>query len=255
MILTIANQKGGVGKTTTAHSLISILAAKGYKVLGIDLDPQGNLSFSFKADVYNVPTIYEVMSKKVSVNEVIQHVEDFDIIPANIMLAGIEQEISYRTGKEYCLKENIDSIFQNYDFIIIDTPPSLGILTINAFTASDKILIPTTPGIFATFGINQLNETIKSVKKYCNSNLEILGILFTKFNPRINVNKQLKELVIQLSEHISESSIIHIFDVYIRNSVVVEELQANQKSIFNYNKKSVVIEDYKNFIDEFLSII
>ena len=171
----------------------------------------------------------------------------YDVIPANIMLAGAEQELSH-TGKEHRLKEAIEPVAGDYDFIIIDTPPSLGVLTVNAFTAASDILIPTTAGIFATTGINQLNMTVKSVQKYCNPNVQIIGILFTRFNPRANISRQIKELTEQLSEYISAP----IYKTYIRAAVAVEEAQANRTDIFAYAGKSTVSEDYKAFIEEFL---
>ena len=247
-IVAVANQKGGVGKTTTSQALTAGLADKGYKVLGIDLDPQGNLSSACGSVNYNVPTIYELMKREVTAEETIQHMNGgYDIIPSNIMLAGAEQELS-QTGKEHRLKEAIAAVSDNYDYIIVDTPPSLGVLTVNAFTAASDILIPTTAGIFATTGINQLNETVKSVQKYCNPNVKITGILFTRFNPRVNISKQIKELTEQLSQYISAP----IYKTYIRSAVAVEEAQANRVDIFDYAEKSTVSEDYKAFIEEFL---
>ena len=162
----------------------------------------------------------------------------YDILP-NIMLVGAEQELS-QTGKEHRLKEAIAPVAEKYDYIIIDTPPSLGVLTVNAFTVA--------AGIFATTGINQLNETVRSVQRYCNPNVKITGILFTRFNPRANISKQIKELTEQLSEYISAP----IYKTYIRSAVAVEEAQANRTDIFEYAEKSTVSEDYKAFIEEFL---
>ena len=170
----------------------------------------------------------------------------YDILP-NIMLVGAEQELS-QTGKEHRLKEAIAPVAEKYDYIIIDTPPSLGVLTVNAFTVAGDILIPTTAGIFATTGINQLNETVRSVQRYCNPNVKITGILFTRFNPRANISKQIKELTEQLSEYISAP----IYKTYIRSAVAVEEAQTNRTDIFEYAEKSTVSEDYKAFIEEFL---
>lgn len=247
-VIAVANQKGGVGKTTTSHALSARLSKLGFKVLAIDLDPQGNLSSAFGVDNYNKPTIYNLMKNEVTAKEVLQKAQNgVDVIPSNIMLAGCEQELSH-TGKEHRLKECIEPIKNNYDFIIIDTPPSLGVLTVNAFTASNDILIPTTAGIFAATGINQLNITVTSVKKYCNPNINIIGILFTRFNPRVNISKQVKELTEEISEFIS----VPIYKTYIRSAIVIEEAQANHKDIFDYAENSTVSEDYKNFVDEFL---
>lgn len=140
------------------------------------------------------------------------------------------------------------SVAGDYDFIVIDTPPSLGVLTVNAFTCATDILIPTTAGIFATAGISQLNETVTSVQKYCNPAVKVRGILSTRFNPRANISRQMKELAEQLGEYISAP----IYKTYIRSAVVVEEAQANSQDIFDYANKSTVAEDYKAFIDEFL---
>ena len=146
MIIAVANQKGGVGKTTTAQALAAGLVGKGYKVLGIDLDPQGNFSTACGVESYNVPTIYEVMKRAATIQEAMQHTKgDYDLVPANIMLAGAEQELS-QTGKEHRLKEAVAPVAGDYDFIVIDTPPSLGVLTVNAFTCATDILIPPRPG-------------------------------------------------------------------------------------------------------------
>ena len=191
---------------------------------------------------------HDRLAREVTAEETIQHMNGgYDIIPSNIMLAGAEQELS-QTGKEHRLKEAIASVADNYDYMVVDTPPSLGVLTVNAFTAATDILIPTTAGIFATTGINQLNETVKSVQKYCNPNVKITGILFTRFNPRANISKQIKELTEQLSKYISAP----IYKTYIRSAVAVEEAQANRTDIFDYAEKSTVSEDYKAFIEEFL---
>ena len=248
MIVAVANQKGGVGKTTTAQALAAGLAERKYRVLGIDLDPQGNFSTACGAENYNVLTVYEVMKRGADIREAIQHMKGgYDVVPANIMLAGAEQELS-QTGKEHRLKEAVSVVAGEYDFIVIDTPPSLGVLTVNAFTCATDILIPTTAGIFATAGISQLNETVSSVQKYCNPGVKIRGILFTRFNPRANISRQIKELTEQLSEYISAP----VYQTYIRAGVVVEEAQANKADIFNYAGKSTVAEDYQAFIDEFL---
>lgn len=247
IVIAIANQKGGVGKTTTSQALTAGLAEKGYKTLGVDLDPQGNFSAACGVENYNVPTVYEMMKDEATAEETIQTIGEYDIVPANIMLAGAEQELSH-TGKEHRLKEALQPVLDKYDYIIIDTPPSLGVLTVNAFTFANEIIIPTTAGIFATTGINQLANTVKNVQKYCNPNVGIKGILFTRFNPRANISKQIKELTEELGKYISAP----IYHTHIRSAIVVEEAQANSEDIFTYSGKSTVAEDYRAFIDEYL---
>lgn len=247
MIITIANQKGGVAKTTTSAAFAAGLRQKGYKVLAIDLDPQGNLSDNVGADNLEKPTIYELLKNEVSINDTIQKNNQFDIIPSNIMLAGLEKEIIAELGKEQRLKESLEN--NDYDYIIIDTPPALGLLTINAFTASDEVIIPTTAGIFSASGITQLYDTIRNVKKYCNSNIKINGILITKFNPRSNNNQDMKNLISKLAEYIDAP----VYKSFIRNSVVIEEAQTRKVDIFSYKKDSTVATDYSQFIKEYLS--
>ena len=247
-IVTVANQKGGVGKTTTAQALAARLSSKGYKVLAVDLDPQGNFSDASGAVSFNVPTVYELLKQTAEPESAVQKTGGgYDIIPANIMLAGAEQEIS-QTGKEHRLKEALAPICGGYDYVVIDTPPSLGVLTVNAFTASTDIIIPTTAGIFATAGITQLNATVQSVQRYCNPNVRVTGILFTRFNPRANISRQIKELTEQISGQISAP----IFDTHIRAAIAVEEAQASKTDIFSYAGRSTVAEDYKAFVEEFL---
>jgi chromosome partitioning protein len=245
--IAIANQKGGVGKTTTAGALIAGLSGRGFRVLGIDIDPQGNLSDSCGAEMYQRPTIYELLKNEATLAEATQRMKGYDMIPSNVMLAGAEQELS-QTGKEYRLREAVSPAEGGYDFVVIDTPPSLGILTVNAFTYADEVIIPTTAGIFAANGIQQLNNTIRNVQKYCNPGIAVAGILMTRFNPRANISKQIRELTEQLSQHMDT----RVYGAFIRNGIAVEEAQANHTDIFAYSGSSTVAEDYRRFVDEYL---
>lgn len=245
--IAIANQKGGVAKTTTTHALAAGLSEKDFSVLAIDLDPQGNLSSACGAECFNVPTVYELLKGTVSPEETVQHTNNHDIIPSNIMLAGSEQELT-QTGKEHRLKEALEPIVNRYDYILVDTPPSLGVLTVNAFTFASDILIPTTAGIFATAGIKQLSDTVKNVQKYCNPDVQIMGILFTRYNPRANISKEIRELAEQMGRYISAP----IYKTYIRSAVAIEEAQAQRSDIFSYARRSTVAEDYQAFIEELL---
>ncbi|MGO1632869.1 MAG: ParA family protein [Staphylococcus equorum] len=245
--IVIANSKGGVSKTTTTNSMSAGLGQLGYKVLAIDLDPQGNLSDTINLKNTDHRTVYEMMKGEIKPKEAIQSGKYFDIIPSNLDLASADLEIT-QTGKEYRLKEQLKKIEDEYDFIIMDTPPSLGILTINAFTYADEVIIPTTAGIFATSGIKQLYQSIQTVKKYTNPNLEIGGILFTKYDKRTIITSDIRKLTEMYSEQIEAN----IFNTHIRASVMVEEAQANQTDIFSYNEKNNVSIDYKKFIQEYL---
>lgn len=246
-VIAVANQKGGVAKTTTTSALAAGLKQKGFRVLAVDVDPQGNLSDSAGADNVNSVTVYDLLKRETTAKAAIQHLDMFDIIPANITLAVTEQELS-AIGKEQRLKENLAEIMNEYDYIVIDTPPALGLLTINAFTVADEVIIPTTPGIFAATGIKQLNDTIQNVRKYCNSKVKIAGILLTKFQPRNNNSKYIKELTEKLAGYMSAK----MFNTYIRASVVIEEAQTRQTDLYTYNSSSPVAADYASFVDEYL---
>ena len=248
-IITIANQKGGVAKTTTAQALSAGLKDRGYKILAIDIDPQGNLSSSINAEVYSRETIYDVMTKQTDVKKIIQKLDAFDIVPANIILAGIEHKLLVEPGREFRLDETVISpVAAEYDYIIIDTPPTLGILTMNAIMAADEVIIPTTASIFAAAGIEQLKLFADSIIPYRKRGvLKYNGILVTKYNPRTTVSKELKEFTEELSKIIGTK----VYETYIRFSVSVEEAQVQKVDIFSYDKNNIS-EDYNLFIDEFL---
>lgn len=246
MIISVTNQKGGVGKTTTAQSLGAGLTAKKFKVLLIDLDPQGNLSYSIGADA-DKQTIYEVLKKDVDVSDVIQKTSSADIIPANILLSGAELEFT-KTGREYLLDEILSKLTTIYDYIIIDTPPALSVLTINAFTASDKLIIPMGADMFSLQGIGQLKSTIDQVKRYCNKKLEVEGILLTKHNPRTILSKDLTDVVNNVAKQLNTK----VFKSFIRSSVSIQEAQTQQTNIIDYAPTATAQSDYLKFIDEFL---
>ncbi len=246
-VISISNQKGGVGKTTTTGALAAGLKIKGYKVLCVDLDPQSNLSFSSGAETDDCPTIYEVLKGEAKTSFTIQKMPSFDIISSNILLSGIELEFT-QTGREYLLREVLSSVKDKYDFIFIDTPPALSILTVNAFTASDYIIIPMLADIFSLQGIAQLSETIDRVRRYCNPNLKIEGILLTKFNKRTILSREIKGTAELIAEQLGTS----IFNTTIRSSVAIMEAQTNQQEMFSYAPKNPAIQDYKDFVNELI---
>ena len=249
-IIALTNQKGGVGKTTTSCALISGLTAKNKKVLGIDLDPQGNLGFSMGIEIEDCLTIYDAFEGRSSIADVIQHTDLGDVIPSNILLSGAELEFN-RTGREFLLKNLISEIENRYDYIVIDTPPALNILTVNAYVSSQALIIPMIPEILSLLGVSQLKETVDTVKKFYNSNLTVLGILLTRYNSRLNLSKEVQEM----AENIANQLGTHVFNTKIRTGVSVAEAPAHGESILSYAPKSKPSLDYSNFIDELLDKI
>ncbi len=247
VIITLTNQKGGVGKTTTTATLITGLSLQEYKVLGIDLDPQGNLGFSLGLDIENAATIYDVFRGTANLEDVIQKTESGDIIPSNILLSGAELEFN-RSGREYILKEALQSVTDKYDFIIIDTPPALNILTVNAYVCSDHLIVPMIPEILSLLGVAQLKETAQTVKKFYNAKLNVLGLLLTKYNKRTNLAIEVGEMANEIAEQLDTS----VFDSKIRASVAVAEAPAHGSCVLLYAPRSKPTLDYVNFIEEVL---
>ena len=196
-IIAIANQKGGVGKTTTAINVSSIRAKKGRKVILIDGDPQGNATSGLGVDKNVEISLYDVLINEVDINQTLQNtcVKNLKLCPSNVNLAGAEAELVNLMSREQRLKEKLDEIKDEYDYIIIDCPPSLGLVTLNIFTASDSILIPVQCEYYALEGLGQLINTINLVKKHLNKNLAIEGAVLTMYDMRTNLsNKVVREV-------------------------------------------------------------
>jgi len=197
-IIALFNQKGGVGKTTTCVNLCACLADKGKKVLAVDFDPQSNLSSGFNINRSQLKhNIYNVIAGDVDINQIIikSNTPFLDVLPGSIDLAGAEVEISNAPQRETILKRSLDAIKDNYDYIIIDCPPSLGLLPINALTAADSVLIPIQCEYYALEGVSQLINTVNLVKKSLNSSLYIKGVILTMFDARTNLSQQVTEEV------------------------------------------------------------
>lgn len=244
--IAIINQKGGVGKSTTAEALAAGLTLKGFSVLSIDLDAQGNMTYTAGASTDGI-TALDVLTQKAAALDAVQHTGNGDIIPASKALAGADAFIA-DTGKEYRLKEAIEPIKGKYDYIIIDTPPALGILTVNALTACDSVVIPAQADIYSLHGIEQLAETMKPVKKYCNHALKVEGILLTRYSPRSVLSRDVADLAGQLAERIGTK----VFKTTIREAIAVKEAQISQQSLFQYAPKAKVTDDYTKFIEELI---
>ena len=249
-VITLTNQKGGVGKTTTTSSIISALAAKKYRVLGIDLDPQGNLGFYFGIDIENSKTIYDAMKGQADFLEVIQSSGAVDIVPSNILLSGAELEFN-KSGREFMVKDLILRVKDSYDFIIIDTPPSLNVLTVNAYVASDHLIIPMIPEILSLLGVSQLKETIDAVTRFYNPDLNILGVLLTKYNPRTILTREVEELADQIASQLGS----RVLNNKIRSAIVAAESPAHGMSVLEYASDSTTARDYRQLILELLELL
>ena len=246
-IIVIANQKGGVGKTTTAHVLVTGLTYKGYKTLAVDTDPQSNLTYTLNADE-NTPGVYELLKGNISPMEAIQHTEQGDIISGSLMLSGADMEFS-DTGREYLLSEALEPLRSAYDFIIIDSPPTLGILTINALTAAHDLIIPMGADAYSLQGLAQLNATIGKVKKRCNPSLNVAGLLIIRYSGRAILSQELRETIEGKAACAVGTS---VFQAVIREGIAVKEAQTQQASLYISAPKSNAAADYLTFIDEYL---
>lgn len=241
--ITIANQKGGVGKTTTALAIASILGNRGFKTLLIDLDPQTNATTATGVDFDINNSIYEALKGGCSFNDVVVKSNYYDIIPCTPNLAMLEYEILRDDGRAYYLKELLDRFSNRYDYIIIDTPPQLSLLTTNAFTASDKVIITATADGFASQGIGQVLNTIYSNIKYNNSGLKIAGILLTKHTDRIVMYRELRK---QIQSNLD----VNIFNSTIRTTVAIQQGELTHTPICDID--CTATKDYVQFVDELL---
>lgn len=245
--IVLSNQKGGVGKTTTSNALAAGLNNRGYRVLAVDLDPQCNLSFSCGVDMLAAEeTLYHVFKGESGVKETIIPLKlGFDLLPGGLMLSGADMDFT-QTGREYMLSEALEEVAGNYDFCIIDTPPTLGVLTVNAMTAADYVIVPLTADLYALQGLTQLNGLINNIRKYCNRGLQIAGILLTKYNDRQNISKALKGSIEQAAEKLGAQ----VFETCIREGVAIREVQLMKSDLFTEAPKAKVTQDYNDFISE-----
>ncbi|MHC5269269.1 ParA family protein [Enterococcus sp. LJL98] len=248
-IISVANQKGGVGKTTTTVNLGSSLAFTGKKVLLVDIDAQGNATSGMgirKPDVTH--DIYDVLVNEIPIKEAITSSsrENLDIVPATLQLAGAEIELTSMMARESRLKMAINEIKDQYDFVLIDCPPSLGHLTINAFTASDSILIPVQCEYYALEGLSQLLNTVRLVQKHFNPELEIEGVLLTMYDARTNLGA---EVVEEVRRYFQEK----VYDTIIPRNIRLSEAPSHGMSIIDYDIRSKGAEVYQALAKEVLA--
>lgn len=243
-IITVTNQKGGVGKTTTAAALVCGLKQRGASVLGIDLDPQGNLGFNLGLDIGTASTIYDVFKGSCSIEEAIVSTEYGDVLPSDIMLSAAEVEFTV-PRREFMLDEHLSSVRSRYDFIVIDTPPALNILTINAYVASDGLIVPMEAEVLSLVGITQLQETIETVRTTFNPHLKVLGILINKFNSRLTLSKDIVELAQDVAEQLDST----VFQAKIHRGVGVAMAPAHGQSVLTYQPDSRPAQDFQDIVD------
>lgn len=246
-IIAISNHKGGVGKTTSTVNIGAGLAQgkKGKKVLLVDLDPQANLTQSLGV-TDPIHTIYGALKSEYAL-EPLEIKEKLFLIPSTLDLSGAELELSSEAGREFILQELLEPIRNRYDYILIDCPPSLGLLTINAFTASDKVFIPLQTQYLALHGLTKLYEVIEKIKKRLNKRLEIGGIILTQFDSRKTLDKDVANTI---TTHFDGKT----FNTRIRNTVTLAEAPSEGLDIFRYSPKSMGAEDYAKLCSEILKM-
>lgn len=245
-IIAIANQKGGVGKTTTAINLSACLAEKGQRVLSIDMDPQGNMTSGLGVDKDDVEkTVYDLIIGQASVEEVIikDALENLDVLPTSIDLSAAEIELIGVEEKEFIIRKEVHRIKDNYDFIIIDCPPSLNTLTINAMTTADSVIVPIQCEYYALEGLSQLMHTIELVKERLNPDLELEGVVFTMYDARTNLS-------LQVVENVKDNLNQNIYKTIIPRNIRLAEAPSYGMPINLYDTKSAGADSYRRLAEE-----
>ncbi len=248
-IIAIANQKGGVGKTTTSINLSACLAEKGKKVLVIDTDPQGNTTSGFGIDKNELEnTIYELILGECSIGDCIVKdvINNVSVLPSNVNLAAAEIELIGVEKKEYILKNEVDYVKEEYDFIIIDCPPSLNMLTINSMTTADSVLVPIQCEYYALEGLSQLIHTINLVKERLNPDLDMDGVVFTMYDSRTNLS-------MQVVDNVKQNLKQKVYNTLIPRNIRLAEAPSYGMPISKYDPKSAGAEAYKQLAEEVIN--
>ena len=249
-VISIFNQKGGVGKTTTCINLSAYLAMQGYKILDIDIDPQGNTTSGLGIDKRNIEnSIYDVLNSEININEVVRKcelIDNFYIIPSTMELAGAEIELIDRRSRENILKNKLKNLKQKFDFIFIDCPPSLGLLTINALTASHSVIIPIQCEFYALEGVGQLINTIQLVRKSLNSGLKVEGVIMSMCDMRTNLSTQ---VVSEVKKFFKDE----VYETTIPRNIRLAEAPSFGLPVMLYDDKCKGAEAYELLTKEFLN--
>lgn len=236
--IAFTNQKGGVGKTTSTINVGAGLCLQGKKVLMVDLDPQANLTYSLRMNSQRIDnTVYDVLKGRIAPDEAIISHNGFDILPSSIDLSGAEMEFANEPARETLLKNNLSKLAQGYDYILVDCPPNLGLLTLNAFTAVKEVFIVLQSEYLALHGLSKLMDVIRVVKERLNPDITISGIICTLFDGRKNLNR---EVVDHIKDYFGEK----VFNTIIRDNVALAEAPSHHKTIFEYDSESHGAEDY-----------
>ena len=239
VVLAVANQKGGVAKTTTVHSIADALVARGRRVLMVDLDPQASLTWAAGIDTETLElSLHDVLLRRAKASDVLVKVGDIHVIPSSIDLAGTEVHLLTKTGREYVLRRALAPLIDDYDLVLIDCPPSLGILTINGLTAATDVLIPLQCETLSQRGVGQLLETIDDVRAYTNSDLRIMGVVATMFDGRTRLAQQ-------VIEEVRETYSLEVLEPPIPKSVRVAEAPAKGQSVLAHAPTSKSAEAYR----------